>query len=151
MDILSHSPEETKAIAQKVALILRPHTVLLLQGDLGSGKTTFVQGVGTAFGLAQPITSPTFIVVSSYTIGTDIDTLYHVDLYRLDQEKEIETFGLPSLLYEGKNIMIIEWPEKIKKTFGKRVITIEFTHIDTSTRKLAIEGLATEEEQLLLK
>jgi tRNA threonylcarbamoyladenosine biosynthesis protein TsaE len=103
------SVEETWQVAAEVAKLLKPGTVIALHGDLGAGKTTFVQGLGLALGLHRPVTSPTFTVCTEY--ATHRFKLVHMDLYRLTGPDDLLTIGYPEYLETGA-VVAIEWPER---------------------------------------
>ena len=96
--IITHSAEETIAYGRTLAGELSSPLIVLLRGDLGAGKTTLVKGIAEGFGAAraEDVTSPTFTLIHEYR--SDHTTLYHVDLYRIDTERELETLGLDDLL-----------------------------------------------------
>ncbi len=102
---LTKSAEDTRELAGALAGVVRPGDVILLGGDLGAGKTTFVQGFGRALGVEEVITSPTFTLVRTYRGRLE---LVHADLYRLDHLKEVVDLGLPELLDEGA-VAVVEW------------------------------------------
>jgi tRNA threonylcarbamoyladenosine biosynthesis protein TsaE len=102
----SSSPAETRALAARVGELVVASDLILLGGDLGAGKTTFTQGLATALGVTQPVTSPTFTLLRSYQ-GREMQLL-HADVYRLDHLHEIIDLGLPELLEEGA-AAIVEW------------------------------------------
>lgn len=108
---LTHSPAETVAFGRQLVAHLSPPLIVLLRGDLGAGKTTLVKGIAEGFqaASAQDVTSPTFTLVHEYR-GPRA-TLYHIDLYRIDTERELETLGLDDLLAPD-SILLIEWGEK---------------------------------------
>ena len=115
-------------------------------GDLGSGKTTFVQGLAKGLGIAGRIISPTFIIVRKYTVGlkerkSKLKDFYHADLYRLegDMDKEILNLGLPYLWSEPQNIMVIEWAEKIEKLIPPDATWITFQNMGEDTRRIEIK------------
>jgi tRNA threonylcarbamoyladenosine biosynthesis protein TsaE len=103
------SVEETWRLAAEVAVGLEPGMVIALHGDLGAGKTTFVQGLGQALGIRRPMTSPTFTVSTEYR--TPAFTLVHMDLYRLNGPDDLLTIGYPEYLENGA-VVAIEWPER---------------------------------------
>lgn len=126
---ISKSPEETKKIANKFAqeiLKNRRPCVISLSGELGSGKTTFVQGFAEGLGIREKIISPTFVLVREHKIPGTTRILYHVDLYRLDTEKDFQGLGLKEILNDPKNIVLIEWAEKIKSLLSKEIFWINF-------------------------
>ncbi len=138
--IITKSFEETQALGLELAKKLKGGEVLALHGDLGSGKTTFMQGLAKGLGIKRNIISPTFIIMRTYAIGNDsnIQNLYHVDLYRIASENDIDGLGLKELLGEKENIVAIEWPEKIKKVLPKNKIDIYFEYLQEDKRKIRI-------------
>lgn len=108
--IVSHSAMQTQAAAKAFARALPPDSVLALHGDLGTGKTTFVGGLAQGWGITQPITSPTFTLLNSYT-GSG-GTLLHLDAYRLEHPEALESLCLEDCLV-SPFYLTIEWPEKI--------------------------------------
>ncbi|NIQ02643.1 MAG: tRNA (adenosine(37)-N6)-threonylcarbamoyltransferase complex ATPase subunit type 1 TsaE [Nitrospinaceae bacterium] len=123
MEIATHSREETLALGEQLGKHLRPGDVLLLFGDLGSGKTTLTQGI--AYGLGFPkteyIRSPSFTLINEYAGNLPI---YHVDLYRIDSLEEIETLGLEEIFF-GAGVTLVEWPEKLLRPSGTPGFGIE--------------------------
>ena len=105
----TESATETKQLAASVAELVRPGDIILLAGDLGAGKTAFVQGLGAALGIQVRITSPTFTLVSQYSGRLE---LFHLDVYRLDQVDEVFDLGLAEMLDEG-GVTVIEWGDTI--------------------------------------
>jgi tRNA threonylcarbamoyladenosine biosynthesis protein TsaE len=112
--IITHSAEETIAFGRRLAAELSPPLMVQLRGDLGAGKTTLVKGIAEGFeaALADDVTSPTFTLVHEYR-GPRV-TLYHIDLYRIDTERDLETLGLDDLLAPNC-ILLIEWGEKFPR------------------------------------
>src|ERR1700690_1266440 len=113
-ETITHSAEETIAFGRKLAAELSPPLVVLLRGDLGAGKTTLVKGIAEGFGAAraEDVTSPTFTLIHEYR-GPNT-TLYHIDLYRIDTERELETLALDDLLAPN-SILLIEWGGKFAR------------------------------------
>ena len=109
---ISNSPDETEAFGRRFAESLKPGDVLALTGGLGSGKTQFVQGLAAGLGSTAEVTSPTFTLIHEYR-GPRA-TLYHIDLYRIDTDRELETLGLDDLLAPNC-ILLIEWGEKFRR------------------------------------
>lgn len=113
MEYISHSPEETKQLAADLAKTLRGGDVLFLEGDLGSGKTTFVQGLVHAFGYTEPVRSPTFALMHTYHLDhAAVKRIIHLDLYRLNDRSELRAFGLEEVIGDPQTVVLIEWPEK---------------------------------------
>lgn len=114
-DFTTNSPEETIALGVQLAPMLRDRRIVLLHGDLGAGKTTMVKGIAEAFEAAEEedVTSPTFTLVHEYR-GPE-RTLYHIDLYRLETQRELDSLGLEDLMNEEGNILLIEWGDKFPR------------------------------------
>src|ERR1700752_5285037 len=115
-EILCAGPDPTKALGAAIARTLLPGEVLLLDGDLGAGKTTFTQGLAWAMGVRDPVTSPTFTLVRSYPPSFGVD-LIHVDVYRLDRLFDIVDLGLPEMLENGA-VAAIEWGGRAAPALG---------------------------------
>ena len=112
MEFTSHTPEETKKIATDFAYTLKGGELIFLQGDLGAGKTTFVQGLVEAFGYTEPVRSPTFALMHTYSIEHEtIKRIVHLDLYRLKDQSELRAFGLEEFLDDPSTVVLVEWPE----------------------------------------
>lgn len=122
-EALTHSAEETIAFGRTLAGLLTPPMLVLLRGDLGAGKTTLVKGIAAAFEAAaeEDVTSPTFTLVHEYR-GPRAN-LYHIDLYRVDTSRELETLGLDDLRSED-SILLIEWGEKFPRLLRERDVEI---------------------------
>ena len=122
------SPDETRALAGVVARACRPGDVLLLAGDLGSGKTTFAQGFGAGLGVTEPITSPTFTLVRQYPLGGDgsVRTLLHADVWRLEHLHEIVDLGLGEVVDDGA-VALVEWGDAAEPVLGADALTVELT------------------------
>lgn len=113
--------------------------VLTLSGDLGAGKTTFLQGFAAGLGIKEKILSPTFVLMKRFKISdARFKNFYHIDCYRLNNSEEILYLGLKKIVANPENIVAIEWPEKIKKTLPKNAILIKFTHLKENKRKILI-------------
>lgn len=106
---ISHSDDETQKIGTEFATELVAGDVVFLYGDLGYGKTTFVKGAMKGLGIQERVISPTFTIIRTH------GNVHHIDLYRLEGEKELEEIGLQEILNDSSVITFIEWPEKIKK------------------------------------
>lgn len=136
-EITTHSPEETIAFGRTLIEILSPPKLVLLRGDLGAGKTTLVKGIAAGFEAAEEedVTSPTFALVHEYR-GPKAN-LYHIDLYRVDTQRELETLGLDDLR-SGNSILLIEWGEKFPRFVRERNIEIALERNGESGRKIRI-------------
>ena len=182
MEVVTKSAEETKELGEKIATDLvkgpRPRQakrggqkskvkssakVLALTGELGSGKTTFVQGLAKGFGIKTRIISPTFILMRKYNIspntdreapssayheapssayhGTQYTDFYHIDLYRLERnvEKEVRNMGIEDVWNDPGNVVAIEWAEKIEKMVPKSAKWVKFENLGGDKRKLTMK------------
>jgi tRNA threonylcarbamoyladenosine biosynthesis protein TsaE len=137
-EITTRSPEETIAFGRTLAEFLAPPKLVLLRGDLGAGKTTLVKGIAAAFDAAaeEDVTSPTFTLVHEYR-GPRA-TLYHIDLYRIDTARELETLALDDFRSED-SILLIEWGEKFPRLVRERDVEISLDREGDSGRRIRIE------------
>jgi|LakMenEpi03Aug12_release.lakeMendotaPanAssembly.Ray.scaffolds.fasta_scaffold753737_2 tRNA threonylcarbamoyladenosine biosynthesis protein TsaE len=140
--MMSHTLEETKKIAHEFASTLIGGDIVFLEGDLGAGKTSFVQGVLEAFGYTEPVRSPTFSIMNLYPIMNNetIKQVIHLDFYRFETPSEMHALGLEEMMEDKKNVFLIEWPEKgIEEAsqirYTKRV---QFRVIDEITRDIIV-------------
>ena len=107
--------------------------VLCLYGDLGGGKTTFLQGFAKGLGIKQKVLSPTFVIMKRF------ENFYHIDAYRMKDYKDAKDLGLPEIMKKPENIIAIEWPERIKKILPKNAIKINFKFISNNKRAIIIK------------
>jgi tRNA threonylcarbamoyladenosine biosynthesis protein TsaE len=137
-EITTNSPEETIALGRTLAELLAPPKLVLLRGDLGAGKTTLVKGIAAGFEAAEEedVTSPTFTLVHEYR-GPRAN-LYHIDLYRVDTQRELETLGLDDLRAESNSILLIEWGEKFPRLVRERDVEISLKRDGESGRRIGI-------------
>ena len=137
-EITTHSPEETIAFGRTLTELLSPPKLVLLRGDLGAGKTTLVKGIAAGFEAAEEedVTSPTFTLVHEYR-GPRAN-LYHIDLYRIDTQRELETLGLDDLRAERDSILLIEWGEKFPRFLRERDVEIALERDGESGRRFRI-------------
>jgi tRNA threonylcarbamoyladenosine biosynthesis protein TsaE len=133
----SQSEEETIAYGRTLAAELSPPLIVLLRGDLGAGKTTLVKGIAEGFGAAraEDVTSPTFTLVHEYR-GPQT-TLHHIDLYRIDTERELETIGLDDLLAPNC-ILLIEWGEKFPRLRRDQNVEITLERVGETERRIQV-------------
>ena len=142
---LSHSVGDTAAIAEKILSTLAPQqsakgaTMLALSGDLGSGKTTFVQQVAKVLGVQGAITSPTFVIIQSYPVSyKGFEKLIHVDAYRLDSSEELQKLHWQEYLDDAKNLICLEWPERVPDCIPQNALKLQLTFIDETTRSIKL-------------
>jgi tRNA threonylcarbamoyladenosine biosynthesis protein TsaE len=135
---ITHSAEETIALGRKLAPSLKSARLILLRGDLGAGKTTLVKGIAEGLHAAsqEEVTSPTFTLIHEYR-GPEM-TVYHVDLYRIDTARELETLGLDELLSEPGNLVLMEWGEKFPRFEQERELEIRIERVGEQERKLVL-------------
>ena len=134
----THSAEETTDLGRQVAAELKPGSIVLLRGDLGAGKTTLVKGIAEGFQAAKAddVTSPTFTLIHEYR-GPEV-TLYHIDLYRIDTQRELDTLALDDLM-TPQSILLIEWGEKFQRFATERDVEIAIGHKGGDERSIRIE------------
>ncbi len=137
-EITTQSAEETVAFGRTLAELLAPPKLVLLRGDLGAGKTTLVKGIAAGFEAAaeEDVTSPTFTLVHEYR-GPRAN-LYHIDLYRIDTPRELETLGLDDLRADPKGILLIEWGEKFQRLLRERDLEIALERAGEGGRRIRI-------------
>ena len=136
-EITTHSAEETIAFGRTLADLLAPPKLVLLRGDLGAGKTTLVKGIAAAFEAAseEDVTSPTFTLIHEYR-GPQAN-LFHIDLYRLDTPRQLETLALDDMRTEN-SVLLIEWGEKFPRLVRERDMEISLEQDGESRRKIRI-------------
>ncbi|HUY69896.1 MAG TPA: tRNA (adenosine(37)-N6)-threonylcarbamoyltransferase complex ATPase subunit type 1 TsaE [Candidatus Tyrphobacter sp.] len=137
MKILSRSEKETKKLARFLAEevlktgLSQKALVFGLEGDLGAGKTSFIKGFAAALGIKK-ITSPTFLIERRFRISPSLHApfrhLYHLDAYRLKSEKELAGLGFTELVAEPRNIILIEWADRVPKLLPPRTLKLKFSH-----------------------
>jgi len=148
---ISKSAESTKSFAKNLARKIRVGDILALYGSLGAGKTTFVQGLTAGLGYKDRVFSPTFIFVRPYKLANSkqrtanskkrkIKILYHIDLYRVEEETDLKTIGIEEFLTEKEAVSVIEWPEKIENKLPAETIKIKIEVIGENERRIKVGG-----------
>lgn len=132
---ISTSEEETRRIAIKLGQEIKTG-VIALTGELGAGKTIFVQGFAKAFGVKDKIISPTFVLIRQHKFGKSI--LYHIDLYRLKNRINIKELGIEEIISNPDNLVLIEWAEKIDKDLPKKTTLINIEKINDTERLITV-------------
>jgi tRNA threonylcarbamoyladenosine biosynthesis protein TsaE len=147
MHVVSQGIEDTYAIAARLAgqwLAAmegrRSALVIGLSGDLGSGKTTFVQGVAKALGVSAVPTSPTFNLMKEYRIGNGPYRLWHLDCYRLSGHQDLAPLDVPALLGNPRNLVLMEWPERVGGGLPADHVNLRFEHVDPARRRISIDS-----------
>lgn len=138
MQYTTNSAEETKQIAKTLAKSI-DHGVVALTGDLGAGKTTFTQGFAEGLGVNDKIISPTFILIRQHPIPKTKKVLYHIDLYRLENEGDIKDLGIQEIIETKENIVLIEWADKIRNLLPTDTIWVTLERIDENRRKIVVK------------
>ena len=136
-EFLTHSAEETTELGRRLAAELAPPRLVVLSGDLGAGKTTLIKGIAEGFQAAaqENVTSPTFTLIHEYR-GADVN-LYHVDLYRVDTQRELDTLALDDLLDE-ESVVLIEWGEKFARFLRERDVEITIERLGENDRRIKV-------------
>ena len=154
MEVITKSAKETQNLAGLMAKELlnwpEPRSgaaAVVLRGDLGAGKTTFAQGFAKGLGVKEPVKSPTLVILKRYHLQnvrcqmSDVRCFryfYHIDCYRLKNAQDAHSLGLAEILKNPANLVLIEWPERIKNILSKKqIIAIKFSHIDETSRKIS--------------
>jgi len=134
-DFSTNSPEETIALGRELADLLRESRLVLLRGELGAGKTTLVKGIAEGFAAAEAgeVTSPTFKLVHEYR-GPE-RTIHHIDLYRIETQRELDTLGVDDLLRDERNLLLVEWGEKFPRLLQWKDAEIRITREGVNGRK----------------
>ncbi len=145
MKYVSKNLEETAKISHNFVVSLggKDHNqavIVGLYGDLGSGKTTFTQLLAKELGVTETVTSPTFVIEKIYKLKDQVfEYLIHIDAYRLEKASELLHLGWEEIIANPKNLILIEWPERVAEILPKETKKIKFTFIDETTREIEIE------------
>lgn len=142
MEVITKSASETQKLGEKISADLKPGNLLALYGELGSGKTTFIQGLARGLGIKKRIISPTFVFIRQYPFGFKSRTLYHVDLYRINEAIEAKGLGLEEIFTDKDSMVVIEWADRIKEILPKKRIDVYFEYLEENQRKIKISGLS---------
>ena len=142
---MTNSPEETAALAASAGRCMQPGTVLCLEGDLGAGKTLFVQSLARSLGVTGEVTSPTFNLMNIYEGKMKI---YHFDLYRLETEEELEEIGFYEYAEEPDGLVLIEWPDKFPDSLPEDYIQIKIERMGDQARKLVFSLTGERDKKL---
>jgi tRNA threonylcarbamoyladenosine biosynthesis protein TsaE len=126
MEYISNSVEETGEIARKIIENLNGQNIVLLQGELGAGKTTFSQNVLEFLGAKGPFTSPTFVIMKKYEVSElGFENVYHFDCYRIGEQDMLE-LGWKEIISDPNNLVLVEWPERIEKILPENSVRVSF-------------------------
>jgi tRNA threonylcarbamoyladenosine biosynthesis protein TsaE len=148
LEIISRSTDQTRRVGMRLGALLKPGDLVALVGDLGSGKTTLVQGIAAGWGTLDPVSSPTFVLVNVYRHSDGV-RLFHVDAYRLNDPIEALDLDLENMLDQGP--MIVEWAERVQTALPEEGLWIHLTYIDDVQRDLIFSGHGLYYEDLLTR
>lgn len=146
MDFFSGSPEQTRRMGVRLGGALQPGDIICLQGDLGAGKTTFVQGIAEGWGSMDAVSSPTFIIVNQYRDGSERQ-LFHMDAYRLDSTPEAEELDLDAMLARGP--LLIEWPERMEQLIPNERLWVKLDYMNEDEREMKFSSHGKRYDDLL--
>ena len=143
----THSPEQTRTLGKKIGERIEPGTVLALFGDLGSGKTVLVQGLSRGFDVPEDyfITSPTYTLINEYP---GRGPLFHVDLYRIERQGDVEDIGFLDILY-GNGIVVVEWADRLPSDLLSAHLEMRLEILDDESRRISLTAYGQREENLL--
>ena len=140
------SPEETQQLGERLGAVLQPGDVVLLQGELGAGKTCLAQGIARGLGIAEQVISPTFMLIGNYRGRTH---LYHADLYRLEDPDEVADLELAGSTEDG--VLLVEWPERDAGSLPAEHLLICLAHRGPSERSLTLSPRGARAEEIVEK
>ena len=146
IEIISRSAEQTQRVGMRLGALLQPGDLLCLVGDLGAGKTTFVQGLASGWGSLDPVSSPTFVLVNLYR-RLDGSQLYHLDAYRLSGPAEAIDLDLDALIEQGS--LVIEWADRIDSALPDERLWVTLQHVDEYQRDLVFAARGARYQALL--
>lgn len=142
MVVTTNSAGQTRTLAKNLAQKLPLGKIFALFGPLGAGKTTFIQGFAQGLGIKERLLSPTFVLIRQYDIPNKPQTrLIHLDLYRLEEIKQIEELGIREIFNNPQNIVLIEWADRLGKLLPQNAVSIRFQRVSENTREISITAL----------
>ena len=133
--LVTRSAEETRELGCRLGELAQPGDVLLLVGDLGSGKTCLTQGIARGLGITAPVNSPTFVLVNEHQGRL---RLYHADLYRIDSDLEAIDLGIEEDMM-GQGVTVVEWAERAPSLWPPEALVVRLDWVDSATRRLTLE------------
>ena len=132
-EFISRSPDQTRRIGMRLGELLRPADIVCLNGELGAGKTTLVQGIAKGWGTSDIVTSPTFVLVNNYRRPDGVE-MNHLDAYRLETALEAEDLDLERMLAEGP--LLVEWADRIKAALPEECLAVSMSWLSDEHRRL---------------
>lgn len=148
IEIFSHSADQTRRVGMRLGSLIKPGDVVCLSGDLGSGKTTLVQGIGRGWGAQDPVSSPTFVLVNEYR-HPDGSILSHLDAYRMLAAREAEDLDLGLMMERGP--LVIEWAEKLAAVLPPERIWVDLRWLADEQRGLVISAAGPRCQEMLVE
>lgn len=146
--IITEKPEATRELGKNLGQNLFAGSIVALTGELGSGKTTLVQGIGQGLRIKSLIKSPSFVIIHEYNGSLP---LYHFDLYRLNKVEEIFSLGYEEYFYQKKGVVVIEWAEKMKDLLPVEYLQITLEIVNLSKRKITAQAYGSSYEKVMKK
>ncbi len=134
-EVISRSPEQTRRVGMRLGELLQVGDVIGLEGDLGTGKTTFIQGLASGWGSLDPVSSPSYVLVNVYR-RLDEGKLYHLDAFRLDDPEEALALDITSMLGEGP--LVVEWADRIEEALPPQRLWISMRWIAEEQRDFTV-------------
>lgn len=144
LELVTTGPEETQALGARLAGLLEPGDVLLLHGELGTGKTCLTQGLARGLGVTEQVISPTFVLMGDYHGRLH---LYHADLYRLENPAEVMELELAGSTEDG--VLVVEWPERDEGSLPAEHLLIRLEHLGPNERRLRFEAHGRRASEIL--
>jgi tRNA threonylcarbamoyladenosine biosynthesis protein TsaE len=145
-EFFSRSPDQTRRVGMRLGALLARGDVVCLDGELGSGKTTLVQGLAAGWGSSDAVSSPTFVLVNIYR-RADTERLAHLDAYRLDNPMEAEALDLDALLADGP--LVVEWAQKILDSLPEEYLLLQLNYVQEQHRSMKFTAQGAYYERLL--
>lgn len=147
-DFYSHSPEQTRRVGIRLGGLLKPGDVLCLEGNLGAGKTTLVQGIAQGWGSLDAVTSPTYVIVNEYR-RPENENLFHADAYRLSNSWDAELLDFDRMLQHGA--LVIEWPERVKEIIPENNLWVQMKWTGAEQRYLLFRSNGKQFDRMIQK
>lgn len=144
-----HGPEAMRGLGRTIGRQLDMGDVVLLHGDLGTGKTTLTQGISEALGVNEVTQSPTFTLISEYpaTLSTgEAATLYHLDLYRLDDSEQLGDIGWEEVISPDRGVTVVEWPERAGDWLPDRFILVVIVYVAADIREVTVSTVPADRD-----
>ena len=147
MRFLTKDFKQTKKLGRELAKEIlesglpEKAVIIGLKGDLGGGKTTFLQGFAKGLGIKENVLSPTFMIFRKYILSSPLKNFYHFDCYRIQDPQDLLALGFKEIVSDSRNIIAIEWVERVYKMLPQDIIMLEFEFVDENTRKISIKAI----------